>query len=210
MAQWLVSYLLMLSLGPGERFGAVAAQGETTTATPKPCCFPSAFQATVADMNSASAGNMRLFEVYRDWDKRMQVQRVMEFAPPGQVAPTVTIILDFNHSVQYILTSSGDCTSNHLNYAMLEPCMPENAAYLGETYLGYGADKTHFRTWSFRREDQGRNISMTVAATVQDCVPVMETITGTLGGARTDSLVTFTTFKQLQDPSVFDLPPNCV
>ncbi|KAK7112980.1 hypothetical protein V1264_012349 [Littorina saxatilis] len=178
-------------------------------AVPKPCCFPSAFQATVADLRSAGSGEMRLFEVYRDWDRRMQVQRIMTFASPGQVAPVTTVILDFKNGVEYVVTASGDCHPQPLSYGMLEPCIPDDAKYLGQTYLGFGEDKTQFRTWSFRRGDQGRNVSMTVSVTLHDCVPVMETISGTLGYAPTDSLITFTTFKVLQDSSIFEIPRSC-
>ncbi|XP_076458326.1 ependymin-related protein 2-like isoform X1 [Babylonia areolata] len=176
---------------------------------PTPCCFPSSFQATVADMRSVATGQMRLFEVYRDWDRRLQAHRVMTFAPPGQVAPVMTMILDFAKSVEYIISASGDCQSRPLEYAMLEPCMPEDAVLLGETYLGFGEDATRFRAWSFKRSDHGRNISMTVAVTHSDCVPVMETITGTMGRASVDTMATFTSFTELQNLDIFDVPPSC-
>ena len=53
----------------------------------------------------------RLFEVYRDWERRMQVQRVMTFAPPGQVAPVTTVILDFKH-----VGSSGCLTVSDMGF----------------------------------------------------------------------------------------------
>ncbi|XP_076458327.1 uncharacterized protein LOC143292041 isoform X2 [Babylonia areolata] len=137
---------------------------------PTPCCFPSSFQATVADMRSVATGQM---------------------------------------SVEYIISASGDCQSRPLEYAMLEPCMPEDAVLLGETYLGFGEDATRFRAWSFKRSDHGRNISMTVAVTHSDCVPVMETITGTMGRASVDTMATFTSFTELQNLDIFDVPPSC-
>ncbi|KAK7476763.1 hypothetical protein BaRGS_00031990 [Batillaria attramentaria] len=174
-------FLVLASLLREALLAEFPGEGVAPPSPPTPCCFPSSFQATVADMRSAATGNMRLFEVYRDWEKRLQVQRVLEFAPPGQTTAVMTMIMDFQNAVHHMVSASGDCQSQPLDYAMLEPCMPETAQYLGQTYLGFGGDTTNFQTWSFTRTDKGRNITMTVGVTASDCVPVVETIVGTLG-----------------------------
>ncbi|KAL8565550.1 hypothetical protein ACOMHN_049526 [Nucella lapillus] len=134
----------------------------------------------------------------------------MDFSHSDRVMePRVTVIMDFKQSVQHTVTHSGHCETRPLDYDMLEPCMPEDASFLGKTYLGFGEDTTRFQTWSFKRIDQGRKISMVVSVTSQHCVPVMESITGTLGHASVDTLVTFTTFKEVQDHSIFDTPTIC-
>ena len=42
---------------------------EQNNEIPKPCCFPSAFQATVADMNSVATGQMVCKIFNDDWMK---------------------------------------------------------------------------------------------------------------------------------------------
>lgn len=177
--------------------------------TPKPCCLPFRFQAHVVPLASFGIDNQRIVRVTRDWEARLQIQQTLLIVDDDTTLVEHQVYSDFNHMIQYI-SGQGFCETRKVQFGMLEPCMPDNAQYLGKSYIGQYSDKANIDAWYFQRADQNRNIEMTIAVTRDKCVPVVEHITGSMGGgAETNTLVLFTNLTEDVADEAFDLPPEC-
>jgi len=176
--------------------------------SPKPCCLPYRFQAIVTPIRQFDVHDKKVRRVSRDWVNRMQVQEVVTFTKSGVQDVLSRTVTDFNKKVRYTIT--GDkCQSSPVNYGMLEPCMPDKAEHIGNSYLGLFEDKTKFMTWHFRRSTENRDVNMTISVTSDRCVPVMEHIQGRMGEFSTDTLVIFSNLTRDVDDDYFRVPVTC-
>lgn len=177
----------------------------------KPCCLPYKFQAVVVDVQSFHYSKKQTSRLYRDWESKIQVMEGITYTENGVETSLYRAILDYKNKLRYDVVG-GKCSSPpvRLLSGMLEPCMPDDALYLGNSYIGAYDDKAEFEAWYFQRTDQNRAIEMTIAVTRDHCVPVMEHITGTIEQSQTNNLVLFTNVTDVHDDSVFTIPENCI
>ncbi|KAI8796770.1 ependymin-related protein 1 isoform X1, partial [Biomphalaria glabrata] len=200
----LIIYLVIVKSGE-----VADDRGNIHNTTPRPCCFPYKFQAVVTQLTSFSVQNKVVTRLYRDWDSKIQVQEQATFTVNNIQSTGFKTIMDYKHGKLY--TVNGDeCRQAPLNSGMLEPCMPDNAVYLGTSYVGQESNSANFDTWYFKRNDFNRNLEMTVSVASDSCVPIMEHIVGTIGEGATNNLVFFTNVTSVTDVSVFNLPYTCL
>ncbi|XP_012938957.1 uncharacterized protein LOC101860900 [Aplysia californica] len=176
--------------------------------SPKPCCLPYKFQAVITPLATFNVHNKQVMRVYRDWVRRLQVQDFATFTAYAIGETFYRTHTDFKNKVSYTIRD-GKCSKSAVDYGMLEPCMPDNAEYIGSSYLGLYDDQTNFETWFFSRTNKNRDINMTISITADRCMPVMEHIVGQLGSGRTDTLVVFSNITRHVEDSVFELPAYC-
>lgn len=178
------------------------------TQWPKPCCLPYRFTAIITPLSSFNVHTKQVMRLYRDWERRLQIQDIVSFNSDGINQTIHRSYVDYKQKLQYSISST-KCDVKPVSYGMLEPCMPDSAQYVGSSYLGLFDDVTKFQTWHFRREDKNRDMEMTIMVTSDRCVPVVEHIVGRLGGATTDTLVMFSNISRTFPDSVFDVPKLC-
>ncbi|XP_059145119.1 uncharacterized protein LOC131932272 [Physella acuta] len=176
---------------------------------PSPCCLPYRFQAVIASLQSFSVQARQVTRLYRNWEARIQVHEQATFTETGIEQTLFRLILDYKNGKQYMI-QAGTCETSPITSGMLEPCMPADSTYLGNSYLGLFANQANFDAWYFRRTDQNRNIEMTIMVTKDNCVPIMEHIAGTMGGAPVDNLVLFTNVTENVNNSEFEIPYVCL
>ncbi|CAG5122849.1 unnamed protein product [Candidula unifasciata] len=189
------------------RIGSDKTRDETNHA--RPCCLPYRFQAIVASLPNFSDRRKAVARMSRDWNNRIQIHSSVLFDSGGQEQIIRQTFMDFKHMVQYEYTPGGSCHTSTLNYGMLEPCMPENASYLGQSYMGAYNNQMVVNTWNFQRTNLNRDLEITIVVTADKCVPVSEHITGKIGTGKAESMIFFTNVTEQVDNSVFEIPHTC-
>lgn len=121
-----------------------------------------------------------------------------------------TVIMDFETGVQYTIMN-GQCNTTRLSpKEFKEACIPEEAKALRDTHMGTADDSLDVTLYQLARRKIGGNSYFTI--TNKLCVPVGETITGTLPstGMGYMSTIGYTGIEPgIPDPRVFDKPRIC-
>ncbi|XP_011422475.4 uncharacterized protein [Magallana gigas] len=120
------------------------------------------------------------------------------------------VIMDFETGVQYTFMD-GHCNTTRLSQKEFkEACIPEEAKAVSDTHMGTADDSLDVTVYQMARKRIGGNSYFTI--TNKLCVPVGETITGTLprSGMGYMSTVGYTGIEPgIKDPRVFDKPRIC-
>lgn len=120
------------------------------------------------------------------------------------------VIMDFETGVQYTFMD-GHCNTTRLSQKEFkEACIPEEAKAVSDTHFGTADDSLDVTIYQMARKRIGGNSYFTI--TNKLCVPVGESITGTLprSGMGYMSTVGYTGIEPgIKDPRVFDKPRIC-
>lgn len=120
------------------------------------------------------------------------------------------VIMDFETGVQYTFMD-GHCNTTRLSQKEFkEACIPEEAKAVSDTHMGTADDSLDVTVYQMARKRIGGNSYFTI--TNKLCVPVGESITGTLprSGMGYMSTVGYTGIEPgIKDPRVFDKPRIC-
>lgn len=120
------------------------------------------------------------------------------------------VIMDFETGVQYTFMD-GHCNTTRLSQKEFkEACIPEEAKAVSDTHFGTADDSLDVTIYQIARKRIGGNSYFTI--TNKLCVPVGESITGTLprSGMGYMSTVGYTGIEPgIKDPRVFDKPRIC-
>lgn len=120
------------------------------------------------------------------------------------------VIMDFEAGVRYTFMN-GNCNTTRLSEKEFrEACVPEEAKAISDTHMGTADDSLDVTVYQVPRRSIGGNAYFTI--TNKLCVPVGETITGSLprSGMGYMSTIGYTGIEPgISDPRVFDKPREC-
>ncbi|XP_064617173.1 ependymin-related protein 1-like [Liolophura sinensis] len=116
-------------------------------------------------------------------------------------------IIDFWNKREYNIDGL-NCTESSVFLEMVPRCVPDNAQYLGSSYMGGGNNQIAFDSWNFFMA--GWNTNITIALSQGDCTPLAEAVITLTKDAKSSMMAVFTSFTPgIKDPSVFVPPPGC-
>ncbi|KAK7507869.1 hypothetical protein BaRGS_00000834, partial [Batillaria attramentaria] len=152
---------------------------------PQKCCFSKKLEAMLTDLTTIKSNQISLVSMALDFERQMEVRLMYEIRADD---PT-------------------HCNRRTLTWPLPDRCVPDDAEYLGSTYLG-PVNSLPYDSWRYRYT--GTQANMTMAFSTQGCVPILESLVGDLGFGPVDFTYLFTTVKQdIEDPSVFNIPRSC-
>ncbi|XP_041364860.1 uncharacterized protein LOC121380141 isoform X2 [Gigantopelta aegis] len=122
------------------------------------------------------------------------------------------ILYDFTKNKTYI-SGSGSCNVTAIppGTTFREPCIPDDAKFLGSTYMGYGASHLPLYNWEIKKASHP-NITKRMAVTQGGCTPVLEATYGYAdhNGAKFDVVYVFNNYHpRIRRRDVFDIPHIC-
>ncbi|XP_067671302.1 uncharacterized protein [Haliotis asinina] len=126
--------------------------------------------------------------MHYDYYNRTIVMEVNSHNPNNTTAYT-RIIQDYNRGIQHVFLS-GRCTTSTIRRGFREPCIPDNATYVGSSYIACGVNKIALNNWQFPEPG---------------CVPVVEAIIGIVNNGE----LVFVFRPGIRTPDLFVLPPLC-
>merc|ERR1711963_739781 len=148
-------------------FGLVRSQ------EPTKCCAPDQWSAMMTDLASLSSPKMHILELQVDITQRKQaiVQRDVDTST-WQTTTTARTIQDFEKRMMFTIPEGAptECYKFAYNSSMIK-CIPDNATYLGSTYLGPVAGGLEYDGWKF--QNAGTEM-ITIAMSKASCVPIVE------------------------------------
>ncbi|PVD34847.1 hypothetical protein C0Q70_06126 [Pomacea canaliculata] len=179
------------------------------TDEPFPCCISRQFEAVLVQFGGTAVGGRgqlieNYYMIFFDHDaKILRVNSLLTGATPDATTAGY-IIDDYKSGKRYMVDSNNTCYVSPVATAMPEPCVPSNATYIGKGVLGYGSDSLRVNSWQYIETSTGLSAR---AAITDDCVPVLQIVTGDIGGAPTELTNIFSNFKpSITSRSVFTLP----
>ncbi|KAK7112557.1 uncharacterized protein [Littorina saxatilis] len=178
---------------------------------PQRCCMAPQFSAMLTDLKTLNSNDgIGLREVILDFDRQMEAVRVGVFRPGGGTFNKDRVIMDFSKGTMYTISGEHDsnCVRTSMTWPMPPKCIPDDAAYLGSTYLG-PVNALPYDGWKFIYP--GTKANLTMAFSTTGCVPIVEGLYGQLGSDLTaDYVFLFTSYEpSIGNPAVFDIPKSC-
>ncbi|XP_046363027.2 uncharacterized protein [Haliotis cracherodii] len=144
--------------------------------------------------------------MHYDYYNRTIVMEVNTHNPDNTTTYT-RIIQDYKRGIQHVF-GAGSCTTSTIRRGFREPCIPDNAKFVGSSYVGYGVHKIAFNNWEFAEPDTGNDMRLVVTSST--CVPVVEAIFGNVNNAPSELVFVFTNFQPgIKTPDLFVLPSLC-
>ncbi|XP_046569607.1 uncharacterized protein LOC124277931 [Haliotis rubra] len=193
----------------------VSAVGGQTDPPPKTCCISRQFEAKLGETGGAiytsygvevpallDSDNVMHYDYYN----RTIVMEVNTHNPDNTTTYT-RIIQDYNTGIQHVF-GSGMCTTSTIRRGFREPCIPDNATFVGSSYIGYGVNKITFNNWQFQEPDTSNDLRLVVTSV--GCVPVLEAVFGIVNNAPSELVFVFNNFSPgIRTPDLFVLPSLC-
>ncbi|KAK6170579.1 hypothetical protein SNE40_018941 [Patella caerulea] len=178
----------------------------------EPCCTSNKFETVLAEAGGIYVSNTTTVpidvwnEMYYDYDRKMMALETHTRLPGGQYK-LITVIMDFRQQLEFAIDGD-NCTVIQVKEGMQRPCIPNTALYLGTSSIGYGEEVIKFTSWEFKTPESDVSTKLTVTA--KDCVPLTQSMYGTVRGYKTAVSYTYANFKpRITDDSVFDVPSKC-
>ncbi|XP_076460736.1 uncharacterized protein LOC143293575 [Babylonia areolata] len=186
---------------------------------PAKCCFDKEYAVNIGivgetlpeDPNDVFFidGFVRMgFDYYRDRQALMTVLK----QPDGSMS-TRYQLKDYANRRLYTTVDNKTCTySDIASFDVLRPqCIPDNATFVGASEFGYGHNSLRVNTWQFTYPLSANNNSGIILTVTQDhCVPVTESIIGSIEGIPIEESLFFTNYHPgIQDLRTLEIPDNC-
>ncbi|XP_062574064.1 uncharacterized protein LOC134235900 [Saccostrea cucullata] len=114
---------------------------------------------------------------------------------------TSTIFMDYKEGKEYVL-SNGACLIFPLgNFS--DPCIPEDASFLGQSYLGQQPKETPIHMYKYKTDKHDMYITVT-----EDCIPIEAHFSNEVKGH--SEFLLYSSFSPgIKDRSVFTPPIIC-
>ncbi|KAK6185408.1 hypothetical protein SNE40_007651 [Patella caerulea] len=161
-------------------FLVVAVLFGFTTADPTQpgCCVPPQWEGvegSIIGMVRGGAASVTDTQTLISYDETNQMISANTYTEAAGQKINVKILQDFNKGMQYMINvDQKTCTGTPMPGPFTKVCLPADAELLGKIYFGIG--DYIFDALSFRATVN--NTRVTVVATREDCIPVLETLTG--------------------------------
>jgi len=158
---------------------AVGANAQSGTA-PSPCCTSNQFSVGTAvtigkTVNGKGVAQQGFLNMQYDWTNKLLYIESNITDMATQQIESYKILQDINNNQQYVILKDGSCYIQPSTVPMDPPCIPKDAAFMGELTLNSGSGTlVKGNAWAFKIEQQ--DIKMVVS---QDtCTPIMRVATG--------------------------------
>ncbi|XP_067672114.1 uncharacterized protein [Haliotis asinina] len=180
-----------------------------------PCCIDRQFEARMGEVGGAiftqnghskpaliNGENVIHYDFY---SRKMLVEATLNFTNGSSV--TTNIVVDDVANKMFVLTKDG-CFETKSTLPFLTSCIPDDAVKVRESYIGSGVSAIPFTTWQFLVPATGNVLRLSV--TDKGCIPIFESLFGTIQGGSSDILYILTNFQPgIKKPDAFLVPNNC-
>ncbi|XP_076449263.1 uncharacterized protein LOC143285736 [Babylonia areolata] len=110
----------------------------------------------------------------------------------------------------YVVPAAAPDYCFKMPYSMaLVQCIPDDAEYLGSTYMGPMSGGLPYDGWRFKLTKNSTSMIATLAVSKNSCVPLVEGV-GFPNNKELNQLYMFSAYQpKLTDPDAFNLPKSC-
>jgi len=179
--------------------------------TPKPCCTSSQFSASVSIIvgklvQGKGVSQRGMERIQYDYTNKMIYAESSLTDQITQVQTNLTVLQDYNNMKQYITMGDGSCYVQPWMEAMIPPCIPDNATFVGSVTLGEGAGALKGNAFRFM---QGQAQAQVVVS-ADTCTPITDARGGFFDGEQQQRDLMYYNFQSsIADMSKFVVPANC-
>ncbi|KAK7089160.1 uncharacterized protein [Littorina saxatilis] len=177
---------------------------------PKRCCLPDQWSSVMSDLSTINSATLGLMSLQYDYKQQKQSMVSVTNDPVTKaVNVTARTVIDFARKEMYYLPMNdpSKCMKSPYPIGAVQ-CVPDNATYLGSTYLGPMGGPLTYDGWRFQLP--GGPLFVTLGVTRDGCVPLVEGVT-TPGKPQNDKLFLFTAYQpKIANPDDFNLPASCL
>ncbi|XP_046579103.1 uncharacterized protein LOC124286720 [Haliotis rubra] len=186
-----------------------------STSAGTPCCIDRKFEARMGEVGGGiftqngqpkpgliNGENVIHYDFY---SRKLMVEATLNFTNGSSL--TTNVVVDDVADEMFVLTKDG-CFKSKNTIRFLKSCIPDDAVKVRESYIGSGVSAIPFTTWQFLVPESGNVIRLSV--TDKGCIPIFESLFGTIQGGSADILYILTNFQPgIRKPDVFLVPDNC-
>ncbi|XP_076460153.1 uncharacterized protein LOC143293123 [Babylonia areolata] len=177
---------------------------------PPRCCMPNQYSAYMYPLESFNTGEMLMFDMQMDYDKKQQVIMNYTIGPVGSIKLNQKVLIDYNKNMLYAVPAADPDQCFKSPYTMpLAQCIPNDAEYLGSTYMGPMSGGLPYDGWRFKLTKNSTSMIATLAVSKNSCVPLVEGV-GFPNNKDWNQMYMLSSYQpRLWAPSAFKLPKSC-
>ncbi|ESO84169.1 hypothetical protein LOTGIDRAFT_229639 [Lottia gigantea] len=171
------------------------------------CCTDKQFTAILGEPNQIVKGNFQFTTLAEDFTSKLIATETYSFSPGNSSTKLVRVVQDFNQKKMFVIfDSTSTCTAKDLTYDMPSNCVPDDAEFIGQSYMGFAPNQVNISAFKWKFAGTADLLIMFN----DNCVPVVESISGVVGSDPVDKTYTFTNYNTgISDRSVFNIPAYC-